>query len=236
MTWASRAPAVAAAPYSVAATWPRRPRSCAQSQIRPKEEQCSGKRRSCPLLGVERVGARTKIWSAGVQASPLGAMLAAQAGVTPTRSGQVAVEPDCTLRGHPEVFVAGDLMSLSGLPGPARGHDPVGTARGSRDPAAPRRRCPASALPVPRPRQPCRGLALIRHRRAPRRPRLGIPRLADLGCRPPHLPDRLQEPVQRALPLDDQLLRALAPRTDDHRPADLRPSGARRVHPRRRFR
>jgi NADH:ubiquinone reductase (H+-translocating) len=70
--------------------------------------------------GVERVAARTKIWSAGVQASPLGRMLAAQAGVEPTRSGQVPVECDCTLPGHPEVFVVGDLMALDRLPGLAQ--------------------------------------------------------------------------------------------------------------------
>jgi len=67
--------------------------------------------------GVERLPALTKIWSAGVQASPLGRLLAAQARVEPTRSGQAPVEPDCTLPGHPEVFVAGDLMALDGLPG-----------------------------------------------------------------------------------------------------------------------
>ena len=69
--------------------------------------------------GLERVTAMTKVWSAGVQASPLGASLAAQAGVEPTRSGQVPVQTDCTLPGHPEVFVIGDLMSLNGLPGQA---------------------------------------------------------------------------------------------------------------------
>ena len=67
--------------------------------------------------GSERLAAMTKIWSAGVQASPLGATLAAQAGVAPTRSGQVPVEADCTLPGHREVFVVGDLMALDGLPG-----------------------------------------------------------------------------------------------------------------------
>jgi NADH dehydrogenase len=67
--------------------------------------------------GVERLAARTKIWSAGVQASPLGRMLAAQVGVEPIRTGQVPVNPDCTLPGHPEVFVVGDLMALDGLPG-----------------------------------------------------------------------------------------------------------------------
>ncbi len=67
--------------------------------------------------GVERLAAITKIWSAGVQASPLGSMLAVQAGVEPTRSGQVPVKADCTLPGHPEFLVVGDLMSLDRLPG-----------------------------------------------------------------------------------------------------------------------
>ena len=67
--------------------------------------------------GVDRLAARTKVWSAGVQASPLGSVLAAQASLEPTKSGQVPVEPDCTLPGHPEVFVVGDLMSLDSLPG-----------------------------------------------------------------------------------------------------------------------
>jgi NADH:quinone reductase (non-electrogenic) len=44
-------------------------------------------------------------------------MLAERSGATLTRSGQVQVEPDCTLPGHPEVFVVGDLMSLDHLPG-----------------------------------------------------------------------------------------------------------------------
>ncbi|HYW28237.1 MAG TPA: NAD(P)/FAD-dependent oxidoreductase [Gaiellales bacterium] len=69
--------------------------------------------------GTERIDAMTKVWSAGVQASPLGASLASQAGVQPTRTGQVPVQPDCTLPGHPEVFVIGDLMALNGLPGQA---------------------------------------------------------------------------------------------------------------------
>ncbi|HEY6758555.1 MAG TPA: NAD(P)/FAD-dependent oxidoreductase [Baekduia sp.] len=66
-----------------------------------------------------RIEARTKIWAAGVQASPLGAVLAARGGADVDRSGRVAVRPDCTLPGHPEVFVVGDLMALDGLPGVA---------------------------------------------------------------------------------------------------------------------
>jgi NADH:quinone reductase (non-electrogenic) len=67
--------------------------------------------------GVERLSAMTKVWSAGVQASPLGSILAAQVGVKPTPSGQVPVGVDCTLPGRPEVFVVGDLMALDRLPG-----------------------------------------------------------------------------------------------------------------------
>src|SRR4029077_19132734 len=33
--------------------------------------------------------------------------------------GRIEVLPDCSLPGHPEVFVVGDMMSLAGLPGVA---------------------------------------------------------------------------------------------------------------------
>ena len=68
----------------------------------------------------DRIEARTKIWAAGVQASPLGLILAGQCNVTVDPAGRVSVEPDCTLPGHPEVFVVGDLMSLDHLPGLAQ--------------------------------------------------------------------------------------------------------------------
>ena len=64
-----------------------------------------------------RIDAHTKIWSAGVQASPLGRILADRSDATIDRAGRVSVRPDCTLPGHPEVFVVGDLMSLDHLPG-----------------------------------------------------------------------------------------------------------------------
>jgi NADH dehydrogenase len=64
-----------------------------------------------------RIEARTKIWAAGVAASPLGRQLAEQASAEVDRSGRVLVEPDLTLPGHPEVFVIGDMMALDGLPG-----------------------------------------------------------------------------------------------------------------------
>jgi NADH dehydrogenase len=67
-----------------------------------------------------RIEAATKFWAAGVQASPLGRVVAKAASVEVDGAGRVKVQPDCTLPGHPEVFVIGDLMSLDNLPGLAQ--------------------------------------------------------------------------------------------------------------------
>jgi NADH:ubiquinone reductase (H+-translocating) len=70
-----------------------------------------------PAGAVGRIDAYTKVWAAGVEASPLGAILAEQSGARVDRDGRVKVMPDCTLPGCPEVFVVGDLMALKKLPG-----------------------------------------------------------------------------------------------------------------------
>jgi NADH dehydrogenase len=70
--------------------------------------------------GDRHIPARTKIWAAGVQASPLAAMLAAATGADTDRAGRVAVQPDCSLPGHPEVFAIGDMAWLNDLPGVAQ--------------------------------------------------------------------------------------------------------------------
>lgn len=59
--------------------------------------------------GRERLAARTVLWAAGVAGSPLGGVLCAHADAELDRAGRVVVEPDCTLRQHPEIFVIGDL-------------------------------------------------------------------------------------------------------------------------------
>jgi len=59
--------------------------------------------------GSEHIAARTVLWAAGVQASSLGGVLARRAGATLDRQGRVVVAPDCTVPGHPEIFVIGDL-------------------------------------------------------------------------------------------------------------------------------
>jgi len=67
----------------------------------------------------EHIAARTKIWAAGVEASPLARLLADAGGASTDRAGRVEVLPDCSLPGHPDVFVVGDMMSLDRLPGVA---------------------------------------------------------------------------------------------------------------------
>lgn len=69
-----------------------------------------------------RINCACKVWSAGVQASPLGKMIAQQCDGTETdRAGRVAVQPDLTVKGHPNVFVVGDLAVVPGVPGMAQG-------------------------------------------------------------------------------------------------------------------
>ena len=70
--------------------------------------------------GLETIRCRTRIWAAGVQASPLAKMLAEQAGVETDRAGRLPVNPDCTVPRHPEVFAIGDMVSLNKLPGVAQ--------------------------------------------------------------------------------------------------------------------
>ena len=70
--------------------------------------------------GLQTLRCRTRIWAAGVQASPLATMLAKQAGVETDRAGRIPVEPDCTVPGHSEVFAIGDMVSLNKLPGVAQ--------------------------------------------------------------------------------------------------------------------
>jgi len=69
---------------------------------------------------VERIDSVTKIWAAGVQANPLGRTLSDQTGAPLDRAGRIAVNPDLTLPGHPEVFVVGDMIALDNLPGVAQ--------------------------------------------------------------------------------------------------------------------
>jgi NADH dehydrogenase len=67
-----------------------------------------------------RIEANTKMWAAGVAAPPVAGALAATTGAPTDRAGRIKVNPDCTVPGHPEIFVVGDTMSLDNLPGVAQ--------------------------------------------------------------------------------------------------------------------
>jgi NADH dehydrogenase len=81
--------------------------------------------------GAERIPARTVLWAAGVQASPLGRALAKAAGSEADRGGRVVVGPDCAVPGHPEIFVIGDLAHFKAADGkPLPGVAPVAMQQG----------------------------------------------------------------------------------------------------------
>jgi len=64
-------------------------------------------------IGDTTIPARTILWAAGVQASPLAQSL----GVPLDRAGRVLVEPDLSIPGHREVFVIGDLAAAKNADG-----------------------------------------------------------------------------------------------------------------------
>jgi NADH dehydrogenase len=74
---------------------------------------------------------RTVLWGAGVQASPLGRLLAERTGAELDRVGRVVVEPNLTLKGHPELLVIGDLAHCRDREGrPLPGVAPVAMQQG----------------------------------------------------------------------------------------------------------
>ena len=79
----------------------------------------------------ERIACHTVIWAAGVKPSPLGQLIASKTGAKTDRSGRVEVEPDLTVKGHPEIFVIGDLANYSHQTGkPLPGVAPVAIQEG----------------------------------------------------------------------------------------------------------
>jgi len=69
--------------------------------------------RGLTLKSGDRIEAATRLWAAGVQASPLGRAMAVEV----DRAGRVLVNPDLSIPVHPNVFVAGDLAALNGKDG-----------------------------------------------------------------------------------------------------------------------
>jgi len=97
-------------------------------------------------LGERFVPARTVVWAAGVAASSLARTLD-----TPLdRAGRVQVQPDLTLPGHPEIFVAGDLAALAQADGrPVPGVAPAAKQMGKYVAAVIRARLQRRPAPPP---------------------------------------------------------------------------------------
>jgi NADH dehydrogenase len=74
-------------------------------QVRVSTKVANITRDCVDLEGGETIQASTIVWAAGVAATPLTQKL----GVPLNRSGQVQVNPDLSLPGHPEVFAVGDM-------------------------------------------------------------------------------------------------------------------------------
>lgn len=97
-------------------------------------------------LGEQFIPARTVVWAAGVAASPLARTL----NVPLDRAGRVPVQPDLTLAGHPEIFVAGDLASLNQADGkPVPGVAPAAKQMGKHVATTIRARLEGKATPGP---------------------------------------------------------------------------------------
>ncbi|WP_295950564.1 NAD(P)/FAD-dependent oxidoreductase [uncultured Xanthomonas sp.] len=97
-------------------------------------------------LGDAFVPARTVVWAAGVAASPLAKTLQAPL----DRSGRVQVQPDLSVPGHPELFVAGDLAALQQADGrPVPGVAPAAKQMGRHVANTLRRRLRGDTASVP---------------------------------------------------------------------------------------
>ena len=78
-------------------------------------------------VGDDFIPAKTVVWGAGVQASPLGKALGAET----DKGGRVLVNADCSVPGHQNVFVIGDLANYQhGGKDPLPGIAPVAIQQG----------------------------------------------------------------------------------------------------------
>lgn len=88
-------------------------------------EQCDA---TGVTLGNERIAARTIVWAAGVQASPVAKWLKCDK----DRVGRVPVTGDLSVPGHPDIFVVGDTAAVNGPDGkPVPGIAPAAKQMGA---------------------------------------------------------------------------------------------------------
>ena len=78
------------------------------------------------IVAGERIASKTVIWTAGVAPSPAGKWLNAET----DRAGRVKIQPDLSVKDHPEVFVVGDTAFLEQDGGPLPGVAQVAIQQG----------------------------------------------------------------------------------------------------------
>jgi NADH dehydrogenase len=79
------------------------------------------------VYGGQRLDAKTKIWAAGVRASPAAEWLGAPA----DRAGRVQVNADLSVPGHPDIFAIGDTVTIDARDGkPVPGIAPAAKQQG----------------------------------------------------------------------------------------------------------
>ena len=97
-------------------------------------------------LGEESIAAATIFWAAGTAATPVAGWL----GVTPGKGGKVAVEPDLSVRGCPDIRVVGDAALATDAKGrPLPGLAPVAKQQGEYAAHAILRKVAGQAAPAP---------------------------------------------------------------------------------------
>lgn len=77
-------------------------------EVRLKHRVSSATGEKVLIDGGDEIPSHTLFWAAGVCAAPLAAAI----DVAKARGGRIPVEPDLSLKDHPEIFVIGDLMYL----------------------------------------------------------------------------------------------------------------------------
>ncbi len=82
--------------------------SCLVTDIQPSQVTIS-QRQEDGSRTEETILTYNTFWAAGVRASPLGTVIAQAIGAETDRMGRIIVQPDCSIPGHPEIFVIGDL-------------------------------------------------------------------------------------------------------------------------------
>ena len=161
------------------------------------------RRRRRPALDLEgdRIEARTKIWAAGVQASPLGRTAGRARGRRrSTAPGRVEVRAGLLAARAPRGVRRRRSHGAGRPPRPGGGRDAERPPRRAHDrpPARGRRRAkPFRYRDLGTMATISRFRAVVEHRAAPGR---GLHRMADVARRPPGLPDRVQEPRRRRWP------------------------------------